>query len=106
LTRSPVLDDGNLRFIGDASFKGADVSYDLEFRRAKYKLLAGKGPSCIFYALYYTIKVLEVFPNETSDAGIARDGLVRSVLLLIATCGPFNRNIVDIRDRIVRNLLL
>jgi hypothetical protein len=54
--------------------------------------------------LDYSVKVLEVFPNETTDSRIGFDGFVRAIFLDIASGWSFDRNIVDVRNRDVRNL--
>src|SRR6202041_1956228 len=65
-----------------------------------------KCASTILHSLNDTIEILKVFPHEPSNARILWNCFVRSVGELISTAWAFYRNVVDVRDRDMRDFVL
>src|SRR6202041_11089 len=103
---SPFSDCDNSRFVGKASFVSAMMSYNGDLRYAEEKLGAIKCASTILHSLNDAIEILKVFPHEPSNAGILWNRFVRPVGELISTAWAFYRNVVDVRDRDMRNFVL
>ena len=69
----------------------------------KRDLDTGEHSSTVFHALYDSVEVLEMFPDEAANKWIFGNGFIRSVGLDIACRRTFQRNIVDIRNRNVHD---
>ena len=50
----------------------------------------------VLYALYNSIKALEIFPYEAADSWVLGGGLIRTVVLYVTRSRTSNRNIVDV----------
>ena len=106
LTRSPVLDECCFRFFGESSFIRASVPYYDDLGDAKCDLDAGERSSAVLHALYDSVEVLEMFPDEAANARIFGNCFVRSIGLDISCRRTFEGNIVDIRNRDMRDFRL
>jgi hypothetical protein len=106
LARAPITDGSNPRLVRESSFIRATVTKYGDLWRANCELVTGECSSAIFHALNDAIKVLEMFPNKTTNAGVLWNSFAGTIWEYVASSGTFNWDVVDVGDGDVRDLWL
>jgi hypothetical protein len=74
--------------------------------QSSQQLLAQECPSIHANVIYDLVHDLQMPVYKAPDTRVASDGLVQTILKLVARCRAFDRTIVDVGNCEVRDLIL